>query len=103
MNSPSFVATFEFPGNSNVATNDGEFMFGPHLLVAPKLVEFVGPYEVQLPGGNWYDFWSGQPVEGESKMVDPPLETLPVYVRAGSILPQQPIVQNRSEERRCTE
>ncbi|HEY6182157.1 MAG TPA: glycoside hydrolase family 31 protein [Terriglobales bacterium] len=87
----------EFPGNSNVATNDGEFMFGPNLLVAPKLVEFVGPYEVQLPGGNWYDFWSGQPVEGESKMVDPPLETLPVYVRAGSILPQQPIVQNLDE------
>ena len=87
----------EFPGNSNVATNDSEFMFGPNLLIAPKVVELVGAYEVQLPGGNWYDFWSGQPVEGESKMVDPPLETLPVYVRAGSILPQQPIVQNLDE------
>ena len=87
----------EFPGNSNVATNDSEFMFGPNLLIAPKVVELVGAYEVQLPGGNWYDFWSGQPVEGESKMVDPPLETLPVYVRAGSIFPQQPIVQNLDE------
>ena len=87
----------EFPGNSALATNDMEFMFGSSLLVAPKVIEFVGAYEVQLPGGNWYDFWSGQPVPGESKMVDPPLDTLPVYVRAGSILPQQPVVQNLDE------
>jgi len=87
----------EFPNSSTVATSDSEFMFGSNLLVAPKVAEFVGPYEVQLPGGNWYDFWSGQQVSGETKTVDPPLDTLPVYVRAGSILPQQPLVQNLDE------
>lgn len=87
----------EFPGEASLATNDTEFMFGSNLLVAPKVIEFVGTYEVQLPGGNWYDFWTGLPIQGTSKMVDPPLDTLPVYVRAGSILPQQPLVQNVDE------
>ena len=87
----------EFPDDSSLQTNDSEFMFGPGLLVAPKVVEFTGPYEVTLPAGNWYDFWTGARVEGRSQMVDPPLDSLPVYVRAGTILPQQPVVQNVEE------
>ena len=87
----------EFPGEASLATNGTQFMFGSNLLVAPKVIEFVGTYEIQLPGGNWYDFWTGLPIQGTSKMVDPPLDTLPVYVRAGSILPQQPLVQNVDE------
>jgi alpha-glucosidase len=88
----------EFPDDSTLQTNESEFMFGPRLLVAPKVTEFVGPYEVRLPAGEWYDFWTGarlngQVQNGQVQMVDPPLDSLPVYVRGGTILPQQPIVQ----------
>ena len=37
-------------------------MFGSDLLVAPKVNDFAQPYEVKLPAGLWYDFWTGQPV-----------------------------------------
>ena len=87
----------EFPGEASFATTEDEFMFGSGLLVAPKVIEFAQPYDVKLPAGLWYDFWTGQPVEGQVQTVDPPLDTLPVYVRGGTILPQQPLVENTNE------
>ncbi len=88
----------EFPGQARVAGNDEEFMFGRSLLVAPKVWSFTDPYFVALPDGDWYDYWTGAKITGEHSLkVDPPLGTLPVYVRAGSIIPQQPVVQNVDE------
>ena len=84
----------QFPGDSSLATNDEEFMLGDSLLVTPKVWEFVAPYEVTLPQGDWYDYWTGDKVSGGKKTkLDPPLDTLPVYVRAGAIIPHQPVVQ----------
>lgn len=84
----------EFPGDSTLTTNDEEFMFGDSLLVAPKVWEFTKPYEITFPQGDWYDYWTGAKVSGGKKTkVDPPLDSLPVYVRAGAIIPQQPVVQ----------
>lgn len=92
----------EFPSDSDVTTNEEEFMFGDNLLVAPKALEFSAPYEITLPQGEWYDYWTGVRVtstedtaeNGDRKIkVNPPLDTLPVYVRAGSIIPEQPVIQ----------
>jgi alpha-glucosidase len=87
----------EFPSDPSFQTTDDEFMFGPDLLVAPKVVDMVGSYEVKLPAGPWYDFWTGKRVQGQVQNVDPPLDTLPIYVRGGAILPEQPVVQNVDE------
>jgi alpha-glucosidase len=87
----------EFPGEPNLAINDEEYMFGDSLLVAPKVWEFTGNYSVSLPAGEWYDFWTGAKVAGNRVDVTPALDTLPVYVRAGSIIPQQPVVQHVEE------
>ncbi len=99
--------------------NDREFFFGPDMLVAPKLSETRDKYEVILPNGTWYDYWTGKKLEAKSKapwdtktdeagpknppdvlsvMVDPPLDTLPVYVRGGAIIPHQPLVQSTMEK-----
>ncbi|MBI3474762.1 MAG: glycoside hydrolase family 31 protein [Acidobacteria bacterium] len=89
---------FEFPEEEALATNGEEFMFGSSLLVAPKVWPFVDPYLVTLPKGDWYDFWTGSRMDGGKTIsVDPPLDTLPVYVRAGSIVPQQPVIQHVGE------
>jgi alpha-glucosidase len=85
----------EFPEDPAFTGVDREFMFGPDLLVAPG-DETTNPYEVKLPAGPWYDFWSGLPVTG-TQMVQPRLDTLPVYVRGGSIVPQQPVIQSTAE------
>jgi alpha-D-xyloside xylohydrolase len=68
---------------------DDTYMFGDNLLVAPVVDRGARSREVILPPGRWFDWWTGQQVyEGEQTItVDAPLETLPLFVRAGSIVP----------------
>jgi alpha-glucosidase len=88
----------EFPAETDLATNDREFMFGPDLLVAPQLGETLDPLRVDLPAGGWYDYWSGKKVGDHSPLsLHPKLDELPVYVRAGAIIPQQAVVQHVEE------
>ncbi len=88
----------EFPQEPTLATNGEEYMFGNGLLVAPKAWPFVGPYDVSLPKGEWFNYWTGEKIPGGRPVpVNPPVDTLPVYVRVGTILPQQPVVQNVDE------
>ena len=76
------------------------FTLGRDLLVAgnPK-PESPRSYAVCLPAGGWYDYWTGLPVVAPKNMlrVTPKLAELPVFVRAGAILPRQPLVQSTSE------
>ncbi len=88
----------EFPSEPTVATAGEEYMFGSAMLVAPKVWPFLDPYDVILPKGNWFNYWTGEMLAGgQTLKADPPLDTLPVYVRAGSIIPQQPVIQNIDE------
>jgi len=88
----------EFPSEPSVATSGEQYMFGSGLLVAPKVWPFLDPYDVIFPKGDWFNYWTGEKLAGgQTIKVDPPLDTLPVYVRAGTILPQQPVVQNIDE------
>ncbi len=88
----------EFPAENSLATNGEEYMFGRGLLVAPKVWPFVGTYDVVLPAGDWFNYWTGEKLAGGRTLkVEDKLDTLPVYVRAGTIVPQQPVVQNVDE------
>lgn len=83
-----------------------QFTLGAKLLVAgsPKPESPVA-YKGCLPAGGWYDYWTGKATKGslspngKIEMVDlePKIETLPVFVRAGTILAKQPLVQSLSE------
>jgi alpha-glucosidase len=86
------------------------FLLGDRVLVAPPpTVESPQPYLICLPAGNWYDYWTGEPVSAKSVSlsigapaakvlsVTPALGRLPVFVRAGAILPSQALVQSTSE------
>jgi alpha-glucosidase len=74
-----------------------QFMFGARLLVAPfRFPDELDRYDVVLPQGDWYDYWTGEPVRG-TKKIQPRLDELPVYVRAGSIIPMQPLTQSTEE------
>jgi len=87
----------EYPSEDGLQLIETEFMFGSDLLVASKVDEKLGPYEVKLPQGLWYDFWTGKTVSGATQNIDPPLDAVPVFVRAGAIIPQAPVVQSTSE------
>ena len=89
-------------GCDNQYPVENVFLFGSDLLIAPRLDEGAQPYEVQLPKGDWYDYWTGRrfsaPLQGGAKLVlDPALDVMPVFVRAGAILAQQPVVQHTGE------
>jgi alpha-glucosidase len=74
------------------------FTLGRDLLIAaPPKPESPQAYDVCLPGRGWYDYWTGAPIEGEKMQETPRLDRLPVFVRPGTILPRQPLVQSTSE------
>jgi alpha-D-xyloside xylohydrolase len=55
--------------------------------------------KVYLPGGTWFDFWTGQSLAGAKTIdADAPIERLPLFVKAGTILPMGPVVQYASEK-----
>ena len=76
-----------------------EFLFGPDLLVAPApYPEEPQDYTLILPPGDWFNYWTGERANHSSPVViHPQLETLPVYVHEGSIVPMQPLTQSTSE------
>ncbi|HEV2273395.1 MAG TPA: TIM-barrel domain-containing protein [Acidobacteriaceae bacterium] len=71
-------------------TAEDEYEFGPDLLVAPVITPGT-QRTVYIPDGEWLDLWNGRPVPSRHHMiVDVPLDSIPVYVRAGSILAKIP-------------
>ncbi len=80
-----------------VARGD-EYLFGRDLLVAPVVDKGATSRTLYLPRGLWYDFWTNQKHEGARELTRPvDLATLPLYVRAGAILPTGPLKQYTSE------
>jgi len=77
------------------AQNTGdEYLFGPSILVAPVTTEGATSRTVYLPEATWYDFWTGEKTEGGKRIqADAPLEKLPLFVRAGSIVPFGPAME----------
>jgi alpha-D-xyloside xylohydrolase len=77
-----------------------EFMFGPALLVSPVLQADATHRTVYLPESPvWYDFWSGARVSGSREVeADAPLDRIPLYVRAGSIVPMGPEIEYAGEK-----
>jgi len=71
------------------------FTVGRSLYVAaPPRPESPRPFKICLPAGGWYDYWTGQAVAEHAFKQDPKLDYVPVFVRAGTILPRQPLVQS---------
>lgn len=97
---------YDYPGalSANCGVSSS-FTLGEALLIAPgDKPESDKPYTVCLPAGAWYDYWTGAKVSGKPRpdgaseiSVTPRLERLPVYVRAGAIVPRQPLVESTAE------
>lgn len=90
-----------YPHDSQAVARTHEYLWGRDLLVAPVVEPGVDApihdfalREIYLPEGAWYDFWRPRnpPLPGGQMIrLTPSLETLPLYVRAGSILPMDPV------------
>jgi alpha-D-xyloside xylohydrolase len=85
----------DFPGDRNALTIADQYLFGPALMVNPVTEAGASSRSVYLPGNAaWYDFWTGRR-EAAGHRVDAAaaVETMPLYVPAGSILPLGPDVE----------
>jgi alpha-D-xyloside xylohydrolase len=78
----------DFQSDPKVYSIKDEYMFGPSILVAPVTAAGVTSRSVYLPSGLWYDFWTGQQVTGgQTITAAAPYDHIPLYVKAGSIIP----------------
>ena len=93
----------DFPQDPQALVVPDEYMFGPAFLVAPvtdPVSQSEASHRVYLPAGSeWVNFWTGDRCAGGRQVATPaPLDTLPLYVRAGSIVPLGPVVQYANEK-----
>ncbi len=76
-----------------------EFTYGDKILICPVLEPGQKTRKVYLPKGKWYDFWSHELIEGGKEIVVlTPLDTIPVFVKAGSVIPEYPVMQYVGEK-----
>ncbi|WP_343531819.1 glycoside hydrolase family 31 protein [Pedobacter sp.] len=76
-----------------------EFTFGDKILVCPVLEQGATSRRIYLPKGKWYNYWTLELLEGGSEyVVDTPLDTMPLFVRAGTVMPEYPVMQYVGEK-----
>ena len=89
----------DYPTDPRVFDIGDQWMFGPALMVCPVSEYKARSREVFFPQGGWYDFYSNKYIQGgQALTVDAPYERIPVFVRAGSILPIGPQMQWSDEK-----
>jgi alpha-glucosidase (family GH31 glycosyl hydrolase) len=80
----------EFQDDPNTYNIEDQYMFGDAFLVAP-IYQPSNKRTVYLPKGKWFDYWTGKEYEGPTILyIEPPLDMLPLYVKADSIIPMGP-------------
>jgi len=80
-----------YQDDPNTYNLDDQFMIGSDLLVAPIVKADITSRRVYLPKGTWYDFWTNKKYTGGTMIrVEAPLESVPMFVRGGAIIPTGP-------------
>lgn len=95
----------DFPNDPNVADIGTEYMFGPAFLVAPVTDQGQTEKDVYLPAGSdWYNFWTNEKLAGGRWVkVAAPIDQIPVFVRAGSIVPLGSDIQSTASKQSIAE
>jgi alpha-D-xyloside xylohydrolase len=97
---PMRALVMDFPADRSALDIADQFMFGPAFLVNPVTHASATSRSVYLPAGVlWYDFWTGESHSGgHTILAAAPLETMPLYVRAGAIIPMGPELRWSNEK-----
>jgi len=90
----------DFNGDAEAVKQPFEYMFGKAFLVAPITEAAATQRDVYLPKStDWYDFWTGKQMKGgQTVIAEAPLDRIPLFIKAGSIVPMGPIVQSSGEK-----
>ena len=90
----------DFNGDTDAVKQPYEYMFGKAFLVAPITDAGTTQRDVYLPKAtDWYDFWTGKRIKGGQIIkAEAPLDKIPLFIKAGSIIPMGPIIQYTGEK-----
>ena len=89
----------DYPHDPEVRDLSDQWLFGPAIMVCPVFEYKATSRSVYFPEGTWYDFYTGEKIEGGRRItVDAPYERIPLYVRAGSIIPMGPDMEWTDEK-----
>ena len=88
---------FDFPDDETARYVGDQALIGPNLMIAPVTRPGMRQRAVYLPEGEWFDFWTGEPVSSGYTIADAPLEKIPVFVRGGAVLPLGNVRQSTAE------
>ena len=89
----------DYPDDPQVRDLSDQWMLGPALMACPVYEYGARERSVYFPEGGWYDFYTGKYIEGGQRLtVEAPYERMPLFVRAGSILPIGPAIEWTDEE-----
>lgn len=84
----------QYPEDKNARDLGSQYMWGPDLLIAPVFTQGAATREVYLPEGQWYDWWTNEIQTGGQTVIRPVnISKIPIYVRAGAIIPFDPVRQ----------
>jgi alpha-D-xyloside xylohydrolase len=91
---------FDFRTDPGIKSIPDQYMFGPAFLVNPVTERGIGKRSVYLPKSTqWFDFWTGQTFDGGQTIEAPAtVETIPLYIKAGSVIPMGPFLQYATEK-----
>lgn len=89
----------DYQDDENVYDIDDQYLFGPNLLIAPVTTKGAQTRVVYLPEGIWYDYWTGEEYQGRKYYnIVTPLDKLPVFAKAGGIIPQRNRIESLGEQ-----
>ena len=95
---PVRALLLDYPGDPETVAIDDQFMFGPSIMVAPL---FTGQSKrsVYFPKGEWFDFFTGEKIEGGQRLeISKSLDAMPLYVKGGTLLPLAEPVNSISKD-----
>ena len=85
--------------DENVYEIADQYMFGDNMMIAPVTTKGAITRSVYLPKGIWFNYWTNEKYEGKTNHhVVAPLDTLPIFVKGGSIIPMQPEMRYAGEK-----
>jgi alpha-glucosidase (family GH31 glycosyl hydrolase) len=89
---------FSYPDDELLINNSASYLFGDKLLVSPVVTGGTQTKNIYLPEGNWIYFWDDVFYQGgQNYTVDTPIDIMPVFVKAGSIVPMAPLMNFTDE------
>lgn len=88
-----------YPNDARAAAIADQYLWGRDMLVAPVIEKGATSRRVYLPEGNWHDYWTGESIAGGKEVeAKADLATIPLYVRAGAVIPTGPVKQYTSQK-----